>query len=354
MRQEPIFARLNNTKGSVLVTVAVLLVVLVGFMALALDVGNMMVKRNELQNVADSAALAATGRLGAIYMSMSPSEQEAYVADPSELGPTATALGTDMGLTINTSDILIGHWDTTTYTFTPGLSHPNAIQVDTRRDKSANGPVKTFFAGVLGINSVSASTSAIAALTGVCNKPQNGLPLPVGISTAWFTGNYCGQPIRLYPTNDPAGCAGWDTYEDGPSSANLLNNILKGLNNGTYESPDTTAGDTIFNFTGGTVANAFDNMLILFNTMKVKNDGVLDMDNDPNTWTLTVPVYDYPDCSNPKGSILIVGFAEITITSVQTTPAKTIDAKVVCNLVTGGSGGCTNYGLIGAIPNLVQ
>jgi hypothetical protein len=95
-------------------------------------------------------------------------------------------------------------------------------------------------------------------------------------------------------------------------------------------------------------------MLTLFNTRKVMNDGVLDMDNDPNTWTLTVPVYDYPDCSNPKGAILIVGFADITITSVQTTPAKTIDAKVVCNLITGGPGGCTNYGITGSIPNLVQ
>ena len=61
---------MKDQAGAVAVTVAILLVLLVGFAALAIDVGYLMVTRNELQNVADAAALAATRKLGIIYQNM--------------------------------------------------------------------------------------------------------------------------------------------------------------------------------------------------------------------------------------------------------------------------------------------
>ena len=42
-----------------------------------------------------------------------------------------------------------------------------------------------------------------------------GLPIPVGISQAWFksaTGDYCNQNIKFHPTGSMEGCAGWHTY----------------------------------------------------------------------------------------------------------------------------------------------
>ena len=59
-----------NSQGSVLVLVSLLLVVFLGISALAIDVGYLTTTKNELQNVADAAALAATGELGLIYMSL--------------------------------------------------------------------------------------------------------------------------------------------------------------------------------------------------------------------------------------------------------------------------------------------
>ena len=47
----------NNNRGVTIVIVAIFLVVLIGFVALAVDVGYMYVTRNELQNVADAAAV---------------------------------------------------------------------------------------------------------------------------------------------------------------------------------------------------------------------------------------------------------------------------------------------------------
>ena len=53
----------GTRKGAVIVLVAVLIVVLLGFTVLAVDVGYMYDTRAELQNAADSAAMAAAAFL---------------------------------------------------------------------------------------------------------------------------------------------------------------------------------------------------------------------------------------------------------------------------------------------------
>jgi len=69
---------LKDQAGAVAVTVAILMFVLVGIAALAIDIGYLLVTRNELQNVADAAALAAASKLGDNYQNMSPAEQLQY------------------------------------------------------------------------------------------------------------------------------------------------------------------------------------------------------------------------------------------------------------------------------------
>ena len=56
-------AKLKSEKGVTLVYVALLLVVFLGMAALAVDVGYLMVSKNELQNAADAAALAGASYL---------------------------------------------------------------------------------------------------------------------------------------------------------------------------------------------------------------------------------------------------------------------------------------------------
>jgi Flp pilus assembly protein TadG len=304
------------------------LITLIGFAALAIDVGFMMVTKNELQNVSDSAALAATRELAILYQSpeyiaASLADQIYYASNNkasivsyaqtvTTVNPAVNVAGKSIAL--SSGDFLLGHWDWSAKTFTPTNVNPNAVQVVAQRNGAENGPVTTFLAGVVGVTSFNASTVATAALTGVSDQPPCALPLPVGISLAWYS-------IRLsiarsrsgHPTNDPQGCAGWNVYTESPASAAKLSTLLDQLNNGNCVSPETNAGQTEFNFTGGTLTSVFDEMQTLFNTMRVKNDGVLDQDTDPNTWTTTVPVYDWPDCSNPNargGPIPIVAFSQ--------------------------------------------
>ena len=53
----------KQERGAVLVLVGVLMFVLIGFAALAIDLGHLYVVRNELQNAADSGALAGAHNL---------------------------------------------------------------------------------------------------------------------------------------------------------------------------------------------------------------------------------------------------------------------------------------------------
>ena len=58
MKRKSLLRRLGNQKGVTIVVVAIVLVVLIGFAALAIDLGYLYIVRGELQNAADSGALA--------------------------------------------------------------------------------------------------------------------------------------------------------------------------------------------------------------------------------------------------------------------------------------------------------
>lgn len=350
-------SKMRERKGAVAVIVAIVLAMLIGFVALAVDVGYVMVTRNELQNVADASALAGARQLGANYEPLTYEEQQSYNCNPATIIAAAkdvalknTAAG--QNIVVRDEDVIIGDWNTDTKTLTVTLSRPDAVRVTARRDGSANNPITTFFARIFGVDDVSVTATATAALTSISKVGPGGLPIPVGISKKWFEApipSFCNQPIKMYPTGTLEGCAGWHTYEDDPSNASKLRKILEGLENNSYTSPETIAGESVFEFTGGTVASVFDEMKALFDANKSDEDGDGDLE-----WTTTVVVYDYDDCSNPHGPIKIVGFATAVIDEVLEPPDKIINAHVICENIEFGRGSGGEYGTMGSIPNLVQ
>jgi len=58
---------IKNNRGATAIVVAISLIILIGFLAFAVDIGHLFVARNQLQNAADAAALA-----GASYLSPQP------------------------------------------------------------------------------------------------------------------------------------------------------------------------------------------------------------------------------------------------------------------------------------------
>jgi len=404
----------KKQKGAVAVTVALVSIVLVGFAALSIDIGYLMVTRNELQNVADAAALAATRKLGNYYENMTPEEQLSFACGMAEW-PCAdiktvaieTGLANRAGqvdIVINESDVLIGSWDflipppfdPANDPFTEQAEQPKAVRVIARRDAQANNAITTFLAGILGIDTMSVSAVATAALSGQGSAGEGELELPVGIDAQFFgpTGA-CGEEIFFSPTT--LSCAGWTSWDYNSNTPNMRDII-----SGVKPSPEVSVGGEDYSYSGGDMANLFGDLLTLF---KRKGHDVYGADDTPvqtdengpvtgalppnppaeplyeddgvtplyypqevngppvppvprnrHVWQTTVIVYEPNNCDNPNQTLKTVGFARVTITDILEVPDKTIKGKIECGYVseepTRGGGG--NFGTFGSIPGLVQ
>jgi len=150
-------------RGSITPVVALGLLALVGVMALSIDLGQLYLVKNELQNVADAAALAAAKKLiqedknapgsgvAKVYCQDARDAAIAYAKENS-------SFGLDTPITITDADVTIGKWNLATKQFdstgcTDGTTTPvqvNAVQVTINRT-AWNSEVSTFFGSVLGV-----------------------------------------------------------------------------------------------------------------------------------------------------------------------------------------------------------
>lgn len=351
---------MQDTRGAVAVIVAIMTVVLLSFGALVLDISNAMIARNELQNVADASALAGARQLGVIYQGLPQgTPYTTYVLSPGVVVNAATTVALanqarQVSITLNSADIVIGVWNSGPRTLTPGNVGATGVRVTARRDAGANGPVATWLAGIMGINSMNVVATATAALTGTGILLPGEGNAPFGLDELIFNNPaYCGTPIKFYPTNNPpTGCAGWHTYDQSPPNANTARNTIQGLtpNPPTYTSPQIIAGQTPLEYIGGNLATLFPDLINLYNAKKVADA------TSPSgfCWNVTIPVYANQSCANINTNTMTVGFASACVWSVQSSPVHQIDATVTCGEVTNGGGGGGNFGTLGAIPGLVE
>lgn len=345
---------LENSRGAVAIMVALTMTVLLAMGAAAIDIGHALVARNELQNAADAAALAGARTLGVAYEGMTPAAMATYTLTGGDRTAIVAAAQTTSALnkaaavnvSVNAADVQIGLWNSATRTFTATANQPRSVRVATHRDGSANGPISTFLASVVGMSSVNVSAVATAELTALGSTPLGALDFPVAISQLFFSQFGCGDSIQLYPSNGtPQSCAGFTTFTQTPSNDIGMRNILNGMIAGTYQAPSTTAGVTQLQFTNGTLSNP--TWTALRNLFLQKSAGT-------GYWDALVPVYKGSDCS-PSGAIPIVGYANIRITNVQGPPTHTVTGNVSCPLFQGGGvGGGPSFGVFTTLPGLVE
>ena len=232
--------KVKNQAGATAVIVAIVLPMLIGFGALAVDVGYMHVTKNELQNVADAAALAGAGYLGSIYETLTYDAQQIYVFSRSDIVAVVQQVAlknqaAKMNIHINNdtdadfdnpdADVLIGDWDSETG-LTPRLTAtftlPDAVRVIARRDGSANGPILTFFARIFNIATVNVIADATAALTGPTMVGEGELKTPFSLSDNVFP-DMCEDTITFSPAGS---CAGWHNFFDGAAASGIADKIL--------------------------------------------------------------------------------------------------------------------------------
>ena len=346
---------INNSRGATAVIVAVMITVLLAMGAAAIDIGHALVARNELQNVSDAAALAGARALGVIYTGLTPSAQLTYVLTSGDRAAIVTRVQTaavanhaaGVPISINAGDIQIGLWNPATRVLTPTVNQPRDVRVIARRDGSANGPISTFLASIVGMTSVNVSAAATAELPVAGKTGPGQLNVPFGISQFYFTQFGCGDVIQFYPSNGtPQSCAGFQTFDQVPANDQTLRTIIHGMANGTYTSPATQAGSSSLEFTNGTMSTQSWNALInLFNTKKDSSGG----------WDVFIPVYGSNSC-HPSGLEPIVGYATARVTNVQGQPNAQILATIQCNIFQGNTSGVAQpFGpVFGTIPGLVE
>jgi hypothetical protein len=178
---------LGNESGVVFILVVLFLLVLLGFAALAMDVGHIMVVRNELQNAADATALAAANNFYPHTPTSTPTPPDWSGAEAA--ASNTIGINKSDGIALTQCDVETGYWDLTNPALglkskgiTPGPMDAPAIHVTVRRAAGKNGgPVQNFLAGILGIP----TTDAGAQATAVCASPgsvRTGALFPLAIS----------------------------------------------------------------------------------------------------------------------------------------------------------------------------
>jgi len=142
----------RRRRGAILLMAAMLAVVMLAMIAFAVDVGGIVLVRSQLQNAADSSAMAA-----AATMRLARSEMEAVAR---EFAGYHVAGGTKVDLV--SDDIEYGIWDVSTRTFTPIKTPGNAVRVTARTDEDVNGRSPLFFARIFGGMDFAQRASAVA------------------------------------------------------------------------------------------------------------------------------------------------------------------------------------------------
>lgn len=145
-------ALLGNEEGAIAIWLSIGLTGLLGFAALAVDVGSFHLSKNQLQIAADTAARGA--------VSLLPDETAARAAAVNYAAMNLPPA--QHGTALQSNDVLIGNWDADAGTFTDGASPLNAVQVVVRRTAANGNPVGAMFGQVLNIDSVDVVTSATA------------------------------------------------------------------------------------------------------------------------------------------------------------------------------------------------
>lgn len=178
---------MHPQKGAVTVLVAIVLPVLLGAAAFAIDMAYLHVVRNELQNDADAAVLS-----GARYLykdATSPLDWDTATQKTRE----AVGLNRAEGQPLSDSAVQTGYWNLSNpavglqaLPLSPTVNDAPAVQVSvSRSDGNNQGPVDTFMARILGIRSVPIRVTAIAGVASPGRVSPGGL-FPFAMSQCMY------------------------------------------------------------------------------------------------------------------------------------------------------------------------
>ena len=206
-------------QGIITPVLAACLAMGLGLLAMTVDLGQLFVAKNELQNIADAAALAGAKKLIQAKDPANPDLAAVYCSEAISTAQTAASNNRSFGatMTVSNADVTLGQWNLTTGSFTKTGCSTNpmdvtAIQVTVTRDGTENPSLTTFFGGLLGSPQMNSSATAVAYL-GLAGTSS--LTIPFAVSTNYPAGQtpYArSNPIMDWISPRPAHAANPQTY----------------------------------------------------------------------------------------------------------------------------------------------
>ena len=336
----------NKQRGTVIVYVGIVIIVLLGFTALAVDLGHLYAAKNELQNAADAGALAGA--------------QVLYLGNGTAVNPDANQTAHNIATANNSENVAVevdmtiedgqpkeikrGHWSFANRTFAPNnsllpvtLDRPtsvldadplfiNAVWVKAKRQLTR---IPLFFARIWGFFDFALEAEAIAYIGFAGKLEPDKLDKPIAICQQAIkdeiTEEYSCNKGRMI--NSGSECAshnsaGWTNFSQSPcetANANSLKEIIDPNCCDCSSSPMLDYYEGI-GTTGGEVEVAFDRFYNCWKQGKValdpnNPDALTNIDSDEDgwpdyPWRLRLPVVDCPgnnvgNCSTLLGTVTI-------------------------------------------------
>ena len=324
MKELSIVKLLSNQRGVTAIVVGITLAMLVGFGALAVDIGHLCVAHNELQNAADAGALAGARFLynddgTAVNTGANQIARDAAMANKSEQNPVEVNWTGG-----NAGDAQRGHWSFATRTFTPNestasvdlwnvstaqldadINFINAVKVMARRQAM---PIASFFAGIFGHESFEGAADAVAYIGFAGTLPPGDVDQPIAIckdsilNGSEYTCNV-GRMINSGHDNATNETGGWTSFnQDDPCTGGTNAQEVKSLVCADGN-PETIFLGQDMATNGGDIQSAFNKLIQCWadNTSKTQ------------IWPLTLPVIDCGDQNNVGTCQEFVGAVEINI-----------------------------------------
>jgi Flp pilus assembly protein TadG len=153
----------RDERGSILPLVGLCLMVVLGFAAIAIDLGQQAALHSELQATADATALAAASQLPDLTKARTKARDYAEKNMPAATNGTVLA----------DDDIVFGTWYGNTRQFVESGPVINAVKVTVRRSRANGNPSPTFFLHIFGQDHADLSAGAMAGVV-VFNHPTQG------------------------------------------------------------------------------------------------------------------------------------------------------------------------------------
>jgi Flp pilus assembly protein TadG len=194
---------MDGQRGVVSVLMALLLPVILGLAAFVIDLPYLLMSRQELQNVADVAALSGAA---ALYRNGSLNWDEA-----SQTAQRSLRMNTVAGVPPTSATVSSGYWNTTSANASlqvspssTGSGDAPAVRVQVTRAEGVNGGgLLTVFASTWGLTALPASASAVAGRTSPSSIAP-GYVFPMVVSQCLFDRYWDASATPPGPMLDPA------------------------------------------------------------------------------------------------------------------------------------------------------